>query len=234
MIFWNGKSSDDVRLFVEKYPARPVPVRKLETVSVPGRSGDLLFWQDAWENCRMVYEVYISAEADKLPKAAHRVAQWLCAPGGYCRLQDDYDLDVYRMAYYAGGLEIENVLNLFGRAEIEFVCKPQAFLLSGQQALFFERAGALHNPTGFPALPKITVHGAGSGTVQVGDAVLSMTQITDGMILDGETQNAYYGTQNLNNVLAADAFPVLKEGQSTVSFSGGVTGIEIVPGWWTI
>ena len=77
MIFWNGKSSDDVRVIVERYPNRMIPARKIETISVPGRNGDLLIVQDAWENYTQSYDIYISAEREKLPLMAHAAARWL-------------------------------------------------------------------------------------------------------------------------------------------------------------
>ena len=234
MIFFNGKSSDDFSLFVSRYPARVIPARKSERISVPGRSGDLLIAQDAWDNYGQVYEVYISAEKITMPVAAHAVAGWLCGAPGYCRLQDDYDRDCYRMASFSGGAEIENILNRFGRATIEFNCKPQSFLLAGDAPIDVRSGETLYTPTGFPAMPKIRVYGSGEGGLSIGGAQVRFLSITDGMVLDSEVQNAYLGTENLNGDIAADSFPVLRGGENAVSFSGGVTGIEITPRWWTI
>ena len=94
--------------------------------------------------------------------------------------------------------------------------------------------GVLYNPTGFAALPKITVHGSGSGSVRIGERALVINQITDAMVLDSETQNAYAGTANLNGVIEADEFPVLVRGDNVLYLTGGITSVDIVPGWWTL
>ncbi|MBR2582370.1 MAG: hypothetical protein IKD61_03135, partial [Oscillospiraceae bacterium] len=62
MIQFNGTRSSALSVFVEKYPPRPIPQRKCERFSVPGRSGDVVAWEDAWENVTQKYSIYLSAE----------------------------------------------------------------------------------------------------------------------------------------------------------------------------
>ena len=119
MIYFNGQNSDDYRVIVEHYPARPVPKRKVQKWSVPGLSGDVLQEQDAWENVQRRYDVYFSAEEPKLPPVVQRAVEWLSAEG-WCELSDEYDLATYTLARLEGGLDIENILNDFGRVTLVF------------------------------------------------------------------------------------------------------------------
>ena len=48
MIWWHGKSSDDVHVIVERCPDVIVPSRKQEKVSITGRNGDLLIEQKCY------------------------------------------------------------------------------------------------------------------------------------------------------------------------------------------
>lgn len=50
MIFWAGRSSDDVHVIVERYPSVTLAARKMDVQSVPGRNGDLIFPQEAFDN----------------------------------------------------------------------------------------------------------------------------------------------------------------------------------------
>lgn len=235
MIFWAGKSSDDVHVIVERYPSIELAARKLETQAVPGRSGDLLFAQDAFQNCTQTYAIYVSAEGERLPRVMRGVAAWLCGPSGYQRLEDSYDVETYRMAYFVGPVDVESVLHRFGRADIEFNCRPQRFLRVGDEALHAVNGQTLRNPTAFTALPRITVTGTGAGTLTVGDVTVSIKSMPQGVVvLDSDTQDAYYGTYNLNNTILAPEFPVLPDGESTISWTGGITGVEIIPRWWTL
>ena len=235
MIFWAERSSDDVHVVVERYPSVELAGRKLDTQSVPGRNGDLLFPQNAYQNYVQSHEIYVSAERIRLPRAMREVANWLCGPAGYQKLEDSYDVETYRRAYFAGPLDVESVLHRFGRATIEFNCQPQRFLRIGDVPVQVQQGQALLNPTAFTALPLITVTGTGAGTLTVGDVTVTINSMPRGVIvLDSDTQNAYYGAFNLNSTISAPEFPTLPAGESVVRWTGGITGVEIIPRWWTL
>ena len=234
MISWAGKTSDTLGVVVEHYPVRVVPERALTETEIAGRNGALIQYDGNWSNYEQEYEVYISAEKTGLVRAARAVAEWLSAPVGYQRLEDSYEPDVYRMAYYAGGQDIESILNRFGRATISFNCKPQRYLKSGEATKTLTGSGTLTNITQFDALPIITVYGSGVGTVTVNDTTVSISEIDSYIVLDCELMDAYKGTVNKNPYISAADFPVLKAGVNNISFTGGVTSLDIVPRWWTI
>lgn len=234
MISWAGKTSDTLGVVVEYYPIRVVPERVQTATEIAGRNGALLMVDGNWQNYEQEYEVYISAEKTGLVRAARAVAEWLSAPVGYQRLEDSYEPDVFRMAFYEGGQDIESILNRFGRATISFNCKPQRYLKSGETAKTFTAAGTLTNITRMDALPLITVYGSGAGTVTVNDITVSIDEIDGYIVLDCELMDAYKGTQNKNPYISAVDFPVLKAGINQISFAGGVTSVDIVPRWWTI
>ena len=54
------------------------------------------------------------------------------------------------------------------------------------------------------------------------------------VVLDSDTQNAYLGAVNLNSTISAPEFPTLPAGESAVRWTGGITGVEIIPRWWTL
>lgn len=235
MIFWAGQSSDDLRVRVEHYPALPRPARKMSRVSVPGRNGDLIFDEGAYENYTQPYDIYLSAERSRLPGPARAVAAWLLAPVGYQRLEDSYEPDFYRLASFDGPLDLANILNRFGRATIEFNCKPQRYFKGGERPVELTAPGTpLHNPYAFSALPKITVYGNGPGNLQVGSTTVQIRALDGSLTLDSEIQDAYKGTQNKNNAIFAPEFPKLAPGDNAVSWTGGIERVEIVPRWWTI
>lgn len=234
MIVWAGKSSDDLRVTVERYPSQPRPRRRQEAQSIPGRNGNLLIVEDAYDNVLQPYEVYLSAERDGLPPAARAVAEWICAPKGYQRLEDSYEPDVFRLAYYEGPLDISNILNRFGRATLEFNCKPQRYLKSGERAAALTASGARLSNPGMESRPLITVYGTGAGTLTAGGRTVQLKSLDGWLTLDCDLQNAYKGTQNKNSAIFAPEFPVLPPGESAVTWTGGVTRVEIIPRWWVL
>lgn len=230
MIWWHGKSSDDVNVIVERYPEIIIPTRKQEKISVAGRNGDLIMEQDAYENYTQSYEIYISAEKPRLTTISHTIAEWLMVKG-YQRLEDSYWLDTFRLACYKGGTNIENILNRFGRATIEFDCKPQRFFKNGELPIELTNGQVLRNPSPYTAKPLITVTGSGAGTISDGVNTLALTN-TDNLTIDCEIMQIYQGTTNKNNV-GSGAFLEL-QGESEITWTGGITAVSLIPRWWTL
>ena len=233
MITWAGKNSKELNLTIERYPAPSRPTKKYSVISVPGRNGDLHIDTGAYSNYIQPYEIGIKGPKKELAEAVKNVAEWLYGPAGYQRLEDNYDPDTFRLAYYAGPLDVENMLNTFGRATVEFNCKPQRFLKSGESAVNVLSGDAIYNPTAFTALPIINIYGSGAGRLQIGEYVVEIFSLDEGLTLDSDLQNAYYGLTNLNSAISAPEFPKLKAGSNDVSFTGTWT-VEIIPRWWTI
>lgn len=235
MIEFDGVRSTALGVFVEKYPPRPIPKRKHEKFSVPGRNGDVIVYEDAWENIVQPYDIYLSAEKPGLPLVAAKVTRWLMTDG-YRRLEDEYDRDTFRLAAFLGPVDLENTLNEFGRARIEFDCLPQRFLKSGARAISATKGMTLQNPTGHTACPMLSVYGSGSGTITIGDYSLSLSVITNGMTLDCAEEEAYFysgSVLNLNTVVSG-AYPKLPAGGSRVTWAGGITSLEITPRWYEL
>lgn len=237
--FWFGeRSTMDFHMRVERYPRQAVPGRKMQTFSIAGRNGDLHALEGAWENYIQPYEVYFHGDTPS-PELAHGVKAWLMSGGGYQKLQDTYDPTHYRMALFKGPMDIENILNRYGRCTIQFDCAPQSFLVSGDQPVAFAGAGSLHNGTSFDALPVITVYGDAPGTVTVGSVTVEIKEISDSIILDCELMQAYSKPGEgapvyRNGSIYAPAFPTLTPGNNPVSFSGGISKVEIIPRWWEL
>ena len=245
MISFNGISSDDLGLIVEKYPARPVPKRKEQKWSVAGRNGDVLATENAWENVTRTYECYISAEfrTGGLQRAADRIAEWLQA-ASWAALWDDYDDDTYVVAHFSGPVDIDNIINKFGRIKLSFDCWPQRFLTSGSEPIELTGADSIENPTGFIAQPLIVLSGTSAGgTLRVGttgttdDPIITIASgispNIDGVVIDCREQEVYRSGYNLNSY-ASGTIPDLLPGTNYISWGGGISGITITPRWWRI
>ena len=233
MMIFNGKCSyETANIVVQKYPDRTIAKRKYDVVSVPGRNGDLYFSQDAYENVTQEYDVYISAERERLPVMARKAAEWLSVPG-YHELWDSYEPEIFRMAFYSGNRNIENIFNRFGRMRLAFSCKPQRFLTVGKEVKEFDEPGALYNPTGFNAKPEITVMCSGSGTLTIAETTISLSNISEYIVVDSDLQDAYKGTLNQNSKMTGE-FPELIPGENLITWTGNITGVKIIPRWWTL
>lgn len=232
-LFGSGDSRD-YKIGIERCPTYPVAQRVVEKTTVPGRSGDLVFDTGAYANVVQEYEIYFNAKQMGLSPTAGWLAQWLLSGQGYQRLEDSYRPDSYRMALFTGPLDIDNWMNLYGRVTLEFDCQPQRWLKNGQLPVDIQSGQSLIN-TWQPAKPLIQVTGTGDGTLVVGGSTISISDMTGTITLDSETEDAYSGTENLNdNVQVNGGYPILQNGETAVSFSGGITAVQITPRWWSL
>lgn len=124
---FNGINSDDMGLFVERYPERPFPTRKQSVYDVHGRSGSIIVDENAFKNVTQTYEVYIKGGSAGFQAKASAIANWLLTPTGYANLTDSYNTTVYRKARFTGGVSFLNALNKYGKATISFDCCPQRY-----------------------------------------------------------------------------------------------------------
>ena len=229
--YFNGESCSKYGIYVSGDGTFNATELDTTSYQIPGRNGDLVISNGRYKNIILTYPAFIR---QNFAANAGKARAWLLSPQGYCRLSDDYHPYEFRLGRFKGPMDFDmRFLNLSGECEISFDCKPQRFLVSGEKALHFDAADAIVNPTGFEALPQIKVYGDGDGTLTCGSTTLTLSAIDEYIVLDSEIQDAYKDTLNRNAMVSGE-FPTLQSGENTVSWSGGITGIDITPRWWTL
>lgn len=171
---FGGVNSLDYGVLLDGSGTTTAPERDVMTVTIPGRSGDLLVDAGRWKNTTVSYPCTIAREFEGRFAA---FKQALLAEGGYKRLEDTLHPDEYRLAYLAGPLEPETIpYNRAGTFALDFGCKPQRFLKSGEDVLTVVSGGKLYNPTGCAALPLIRLTLTGDAKLNVGGVQMSVAR----------------------------------------------------------
>ena len=207
-----------------------VPV--VEAQTIPGRNGDLILETGSYEN-RSGSASCFCLQKD-VEKAISSAGRFLLGKKGYRRLETSDDPDHYWMARVENSPQIAMRLRTLAPFEIGFDCKPQRFLKNGEYTIEFTESGSLFNQYGQIALPFITLHGQGAGTLTIGDCVVEVKALDCTLYLDSDTQNAYNNNGNQNLNISAPIFPVLGDGEIPIAFSGGIERVEIIPRWWEL
>lgn len=229
---FNGTNGNTLGCIVERYPDRAMPERLVDSVRVPGRNGNLTRKQ-GYGNVALSYEVYFSGELTGMQTVADAVAAWLLSPSGYCRLEDSYDPNVYRMAQYIGPVDVANYINKFGRVTLTFDAMPQRWLKTGETPTAYTDGDTITNPTTEIALPIIQLTGSGNVSISLGGATLDIAGLSGDMTIDCDTQNCYDGGTNLNGIVTrTNGFPSLAPGANTLGVTGTVSALTITPRWW--
>lgn len=174
---FNGKSASSLGLGIERYPAIPMPRKKITALSIPGRSGDLHVDEGGLENVIVRYEVWWKnpSKAYSTGRSAREITRWLYGAPVGARLEDTYDSAIYRTATFLGGVDIEDIMGRFGRVVLEFSCSPQKWLKSAESALVFQAPGGLlNNLTQNPTKPLIRIIGSVGGRLSIGDSGMTL------------------------------------------------------------
>lgn len=208
-------------------------VPRLETVSVPGRNGDLHYYDGSYENRSAEVGAYVYAPEDVKTKFG-KINEWLFGAFGYRRLETNDDSTHYMLARVANGATVEARINKIAPFRLEFDCKPQRFLRSGEQAFTVSTNGTYTNPTIFSARPLYKLTGTGNGSLTIGAYSADFMGIDGYLYYDAETENAYKGSTNQNAKVYAPSGLPFGGGDQIVNITGGITSVEILPRWWEL
>lgn len=219
-----------IRLQAPVVFSKAIPV--VETQTIPGRNGNLVFETGSYEN--RVGSASCFCLQEDVEMAIGSAGRFLMGRKGYRRLETSDDPNHYWMARVKNSPQIEMRLRVLAPFEIEFDCKPQRFVKSGENSVVFTSNGSIPNQYGQTALPLITLYGQGEGTLTIGNCVVEVKELNEMLFLDSDTQNAYNNNGNQNMNINAPIFPTLPDGETKIVFSGGIEKVEIVPRWWEL
>ena len=230
---FGGINSRSLGIYISGEGVYNAPAREYEPIVIPGRNGDLLGIEKRLSNIELTYPAFCYGNfADRI--ASIRSA--LLGLEGYQRLTDTYNPDEYRLAYFPGGTEVDPTkVHDAGNFELMFVCKPQRFLTSGEQAVSIVGSGTtLTNPTPFVARPQI--YAVGYGVIHVGDQAITVNNAYPSVTIDSEIMDCYSGLQNANDAVSFsdNDFPILPAGPIGITFENTFTSVAIKPNWWRV
>lgn len=210
------------------------PTRKMNVTPIPGSSREVVDMDDAWECYDQPYTLFVGdGSIDSVQQPLRNVARVLYKDG-WQELIDDFEPNYFRLAYYQGPFDVENRKTRVGKFDVSFRCRPERYLTSGKTPVVVVSGGKINNPTSFNAKPLIHITGSGSGTVSIAGQEMSFTGLVDYLNIDCDTMDVYRLSSENRNSLMSGVFPVLFEGENTITFSGGISSVTITPRFWVI
>ena len=238
---YNGVNSLDMGLRIESKNVFSAPAYDTRFQAIPGRDGDLILPNGRFPNVQITYTVFLPTKSQsELSEKMTAVKAWLYTePDRYHRLTDTYDTQTFRRAVINTQLDVEDQLRKIGVFTVSFSCLPFKFLFSGQQKVSVSASPyTLANPTVFAAKPFIKVLGSGAGTLRITSSrhndKWEFAGIDGYVEIDSEEMNFYKGSVSCNEAVEGSGFPILRPGNNGISFTGGISGLTIVPRWVTL
>lgn len=231
-LIFDGTSTQTYGVFLIGNGVYNAPEREFERISIPGRNGDLIIDNGRYSNFELEYDAIIY---NNFNTNLSNLKNIFMSKIGYCRLEDTFYPDEYRMAKYSGAFEMESVRpGDIGHFILRFDCKPQRFLKSGETTTEFTSYGTITNPTKMIALPLVRVYG--TGQLSIGGNTIKINSNSSYTDIDCDLQDAFRGSTNCNgNIeLSSGKFFQLKPGNNSVSLGSGITRVAITPRWWRL
>lgn len=228
---FDGIDSQDLGITLQAPISFSGSTPKFSTIKIPGRNGDLHFFENAYENDTGTATCFLLTK--NVDAALDQMKKWTFQDFSYKRLEVSNEPEVYRKAKLTSPIGTEIRVGLLAPFEILFNCMPGKYLKSGENIIEITKPGSIYN-SWMKSLPEIKIYGSGQVNISINGISISISEINDYIILDCDTQNAYKETENLNNKISAPIFPYFDSGENKINWSGSVSKIEIIPKWWTL
>lgn len=218
---YDGVDSSSFGVFISGDGVFDAPARRGEMISIPGRNGSLFMDEGVFENITVEYPAFIGTGYEALfRQKLGDLRSWLSSRGNYKRLTDTYHPDEFRLGVFREGLETDpEHMTRAGKFTMKFDCKPQRFLVSGEETFSFIANGTIYNPTLFESSPIIKV--TGNGTVNIGPYIFRVSNNEWTIIIDTELMDAY--------LPAGEIYPLTDENGDIITQEIGIE-IEVVDG----
>ena len=180
----DGTSLKGYKVYINGKEAYNSAERDVEMIEIPGRDGAFSLDHGRFKNITVSYDS--GTFADNQTDFAENISDlrnFLASKRGYVRIEDDYNPDEYRMGVFQRGLEFDPIhYNMASEFPIEFNCKPQRFLKSGETPVSVASGGTITNPTLFDAHPLVKFQASGNGSITIGDKVVQFYNAPLGLI----------------------------------------------------
>ena len=199
------------------------PERDVELVTIPGRNGDFALDKKRYKNIDITY--HAGAYDNTQPDFSKKISDFkneLASRIGYKRLEDEYNVNEYRLAMFKSGLVIDPTsYQRAGEFDIVFSCKPQRYLKSGETEFSITDGQTVINPTPYEAQPLLMVTGYGDLSIE------GQKMTLDNSIPLGDVV-IFTGAYSVTGSLSVSLRPVLASGDTftvTAIFSYSVLPI---------
>lgn len=229
---FDGVPSLDFNLFINGNKTFGGAAADLKMQSIPGRSGDLIRFNDRYSNIEISYSSWI---AENMRENLRALRSFLLSRTSYRMLEDTYHPDEFRLAVFTGGLDADvSFENTFASFDLVFSCKPQRYLKSGETVVeLTSNSMVINNPTFFDSRPLLRIYG--NGTLTIGEKQLIVSNNSGNYLdLDCEIMDAYTGYTNRNAdiITTNNDFFTIPSGKILITKTSGISKVAIKPRWF--
>ena len=221
---FKGRDSRDFGILIASVPERTRPEKRVEHITIPGRSGTLTQDDEAYEPYTISLEC-----STRGSKYLDEIVAWLNGAGELI-LSTEPD-KVYQASIY-NKISILDVIYLYNSFLLQFRVHPfKGSANAFGDSMELTRAGNIFNKGTIYSQPLITVYGSGNITLTLNGTNFPLYDVDGSISIDSEMMEVFKNKENQNSKYGGADFPRFEVGENRISWSGNVTKIEIEPRW---
>ncbi|MDT8717601.1 phage tail family protein [Clostridium sp. 19966] len=203
----------------------PVAQRDVEEIDIEGRNGSLIRDKGRWLD-KEITIAFNFIDRYNFTAKCRWISKWL--RGSKLKFSDD--LGVFYKIKKVECEDIQRSLRYKGSFSVKFTVDSFAWLEDGQNIITLSSRAKLLNVGTYESKPILKVYGSGSIDLFVNSTEINLNNVSDYVTIDSMIMDCYKDEMNANSQMSGE-FPVLQEGENSITWSGNINKIEITPNW---
>ena len=204
---FKGKDSRDFGILISAAPEKVRAERRVEQVTIPGRSGELTM--DEGTYAPYVLSVECSTRGSE---NLDEILAWLDGAGELilCTEPDK----VFRASIY-NKISVADMIYLYNSFLLQFRVQPFKYSVNAAgDALELTAPTTIRNSGTVYSEPLITVYGSGDITLTINGADFPLYGVQESITIDSEMMEVFKGNTNQNGKYGGAEFPDLRSGRT--------------------
>ncbi|HDR7713029.1 TPA: phage tail protein [Bacillus cereus] len=219
----NDKLGQNYHLCMVDRPNIPTAKKKVEFIEIDGRESGALTKEKGYEDVEFTVEFNL-LEDENIKPLLRKIKAWIMS-AKIVSFTDDY---VYRKIKSVEIGDIENEIEEYGKFQVTFKSDPYEYAI--EQPFTLTTPATIMNQGTLHSLPKLTIYGTGNITIQINGISFQIKGVNPSVIVDSDLMECYYNTTPMNDKMVGK-FPIFKEGENTISWTGSVDMVDIETRW---
>lgn len=200
----------------------------IDIIEVQGRNGSLHISNDRYNSFNYQIDCYIKKN---MMANLEAFKSFLLSKKTNVKIINQLKPTEYRYGRYVKAFKIDDSNPTSATFTLEFNCRPERFLISGETEQTFTASGSITNPTAYASKPMIRTYG--NGSVKIGDRTIQVNTTQPYVDIDCDSMNCYCGDVNCNNDVIVNEFPVIESGSNQITITG-LTQVKVKGRWWNL
>lgn len=235
---FDGQRLSGFGAVLSETPHYTIAIKDIEFTSLPGKSGDIITDNGRYKNKSITYKITsMPFEQRTEQEFVFKLSEWLMTAVEYKILRDTYTQGYYRKAICTSVSDPIVEASGMVTVKVTFNCEPFLYSDTGSNKISLVSSNnavstTITNPEMWSSEPIIKINGGGDFTVAVNDVSLTITDISNYVVIDKQSEDVYDSNGSCSDRLSALSLPCFKAGINSIIITGTNSfTVDIMPNW---